>query len=84
VCCELQADYLEGARARFSDGHVRRRSPSTSYRIDSPCSLPIKEKDAPLVADGGRKRPPLVRTPTQQPILNDPHGVASYAATLFE
>jgi DNA modification methylase len=84
VCCELQAGYLEGARARFGDGHVRRRPPSTSYRIDSPCSLPIREKDAPLVADGGRKRPPLVRTPTQQPILNNAHDQVSYAATLFE
>jgi len=84
ACCELDADYLEGARARFGEGRTRRRPASTSYKIDSPCSLPIREKEAPLVADGGRKRPPLVETPTLEPPVADNHGRASYSANLFE
>jgi site-specific DNA-methyltransferase (cytosine-N4-specific) len=82
VCCELEAEYLEGARARFGDGHVRRRSAPTSYRIDSPCSLPINEKDAPLVADGGRKRP----APQTYSNAIRPHEPVedAYAASLFE
>jgi len=82
VCCELNADYLEGARARFGEGHVRRRPPSTSYKIDSPCSLEIREKDAPLVADGGRRRPPQASLPTKLPMRIEPQKIAY--ATLFD
>lgn len=83
MCCELNAEYLEGARARFGEGHVRRRPPSTSYKIDSPCSLAIREKDTPLVADGGRRRPPIVNSPLKTPVHRVPEETP-YTAMLFE
>jgi DNA methylase len=83
ICCELNAEYLEGAKARFGEGHIRRRPPSTSYKINSPCSLEISEKDTPLVADGGRKRPAQVHSPLEPRNHREPED-APYAATLFE
>lgn len=58
-CCELEEQYLAGARARFEGALAMRRSASVAYQIHSPCSLTINELLVPLVADGGKKRPPM-------------------------
>lgn len=57
VCCELEEDYLHGALARF-EPTVRPlgRNNAVSYSITPPCSLPIDEKQVPLVENGGITR----------------------------
>jgi site-specific DNA-methyltransferase (cytosine-N4-specific) len=56
VCCELDKQYLEGAKARFFDRKTIETSPpNASYQISTPCSLPIDDS-LPLEKDGGEKR----------------------------
>lgn len=77
ICCDLDAGYLEGAKVRFLNGTAQ-RTPSVSYKIGSPCSVKVRDSDAPLVADGGRTRQPKVFD--QQPVgpINiDPNSVES-------
>lgn len=69
VCCDLDAGYLEGAKVRFLNGTAQ-RSPSVSYKIGSPCSVRVRDADAPLVADGGRKRPAKVPEEPQDGPIN--------------
>ena len=60
VCCELNADYVEGAKGRFTkNGNdnnqiLKRVEP---YKIYPPSSGLLEEEEAPLLKDGGRKRP---------------------------
>lgn len=61
-CVELMEDYLVGAKARFmSPPEPRTADPadeSSYYRVPRPDLLWNGPPDEPLVADGGRKRPP--------------------------
>ena len=69
VCCELEEDYLQGALARF-EPTVRPlgRTNAVSYSITPPCSLPIDEKEVPLVENGGitRQETPARRVDAKQ------------------
>ena len=61
ICCELDEDYLKGAVARFQqrpDNAVTKAlGGKTVYSIHSPCSVPVDDHEAPLVEDGGERRP---------------------------
>ena len=62
VCCELNEEYLHGAMGRFDPApNALRRSKSVSYSIQPPCSVPVTEKDVPLVEHGGVRRDPKPR-----------------------
>lgn len=62
LCCEMNKDYLLGAKGRFqertSPARVKQSEP---YSIFPPCSLPLADKDFPLVADGGKSRPKHIK-----------------------
>ena len=68
ICCELDLQYLDGGLARFpKEGH-HDPSPATAasrakspYKIFPPGSLYVDESEAPLINDGGRRRPKLGR-----------------------
>lgn len=67
VCCELDDEYIAGAKARFAPDS---RPPSTnktvtSYSISRPCSLPVDEDRVPLIENGGSKRPDTLNDKTQ-------------------
>lgn len=63
ICCELEAEYVEGAKGRFVDIEARLipdtigTSRTEPYQIFPPNSLLIDESSTPLLKDGGRKRP---------------------------
>lgn len=63
ICCELDAEYVEGSIGRFenlkdalfvNDLEMSRTKP---YAIFPPHSLPVNEQRTPLVHDGGQNRP---------------------------
>jgi len=64
VCCELMADYVEGAKGRFTAAaqQVQRPRPPEAYKLPSSASLwndkDLFHEDLPL--DGGEKRPTTV------------------------
>ena len=72
TCCELNEDYLKGALARFEtpcpgdsedlipaalESPRSKRGRNATYSISAPCSVPVADGDAPLVQDGGLRRP---------------------------
>lgn len=61
VCCELSEEYLQGALARFQLDIQPLDRKAINYAIPAPCSLPVSEKDVPLVMDGGADRPASMR-----------------------
>jgi len=57
ICCELRSDYIEGAKGRFLNGNrAKSDKKNTQYAVQHPFAI-LPEKEAPLVSDGGRKRP---------------------------
>lgn len=62
TCCELSEEYLLGGKARFvPDVQPLGKQRDVIYEIAPPCVMPIREKDVPLFADGGAKRPEHLR-----------------------
>lgn len=62
ACCELSEEYLKGALARFKPAPAPlSRDRSEPYSIHQPCAVPLNEAEVPLVADGGRARPPEMK-----------------------
>ena len=63
TCCELDEAYLKGALARFQprpdDAELLTKAlgGKAIYSIHAPCSLPVDDHEAPLVEDGGQRRP---------------------------
>ena len=63
TCCELDEEYLKGAVARFQqrpdDAELITKAlgDKAVYSIHSPCSVPVDDHEAPLVEDGGERRP---------------------------
>ena len=63
TCCELDEEYLKGAVARFQqrpdDAELVTKAlgDKAVYSIHSPCSVPVDDHEAPLVEDGGERRP---------------------------
>lgn len=57
-CVELDSEFIRGALGRFTDGSAidGARSPSASYSIASPVSVPVDEREVPLIANGGATR----------------------------
>lgn len=68
VCCEMSEEYLNGALSRFtpSPAPLLKDRP-VSYEIAPPCAVPVDDEDVPLFADGGAKRPPLVKDAPPEP-----------------
>lgn len=67
ACCELDENYLEGAKSRFfHEEGIDSASPPSSYQISSPCSLPLDDKE-PLDPLGGslRKSTKALKIPTK-------------------
>ena len=66
TCCELDEAFLKGAMARFQPDADNLVTPAigkkTAYAIHSPCSLPVDDRAAPLMQDGGAKRPAARRS----------------------
>lgn len=59
ACIELDAEYIEGAMARFLPRPLPLpKDRERPYTLHAPCMLPAD--DAPLAADGGAARPPLL------------------------
>ena len=60
LCCELDSEYVEGAKGRFVGGadaaDLLQTGRATPYEIYPPALL-LDEEDCPLVEDGGRERP---------------------------
>lgn len=57
LCIELNSEYLHGALARFTGNSADPSRPRvSSYTIGTPCAVPSRESDTPLVADGGKNR----------------------------
>ena len=60
ICCELDREYIEGAKCRFSKDSDSDYSVdadrSVSFEAYSPSFL-LSESDAPLIQDGGSERP---------------------------
>lgn len=60
ICCELEQEYVKGAKGRFvgSEGRLFPNSHENKltepYEILPPNSLPIDEKSTPLSQDGGK------------------------------
>jgi DNA modification methylase len=62
VCCEMSEEYLNGALARFTPTPIPLlKDRPAIYEIAPPCAVVVDEKDVPLFADGGAKRPPLIK-----------------------
>ena len=63
TCCELDEEYLKGAVARFqqrpddAELFTKALGDKAVYSIHSPCSVPVDDHEAPLVEDGGERRP---------------------------
>lgn len=65
VCIDVVAEYLDGGLARFNAGNgvtEGRDKRAIQYRISHPAAAWDLASEAPLAADGGRKRPPRVPT----------------------
>jgi site-specific DNA-methyltransferase (cytosine-N4-specific) len=62
LCCELDADYVEGAKGRFASGNdsgdILQTARAAPYEIYPPAFL-LDEDECPLAEDGGRERPQL-------------------------
>ena len=63
ICCELNADYVEGAKGRFAPeadnsfgSEIFQQKRSDPYEIYPPAFI-LDDKESPLVEDGGQKRP---------------------------
>lgn len=56
VCCELDEQYLNGAKGRFAGRIDNGRPAPVKYSIHQPCALRIGD-DEPLPTDGGADRP---------------------------
>lgn len=57
ACVELSSEYIRGGIGRFQgDVESALRGRQAVYSINTPCSLPVDEKDVPLVANGGAER----------------------------
>lgn len=60
ICCELEQEYVEGAKGRFRgpDGRLFTQASENKrtepYEIFPPNSLPIDEQSTPLAQDGGQ------------------------------
>lgn len=68
VCCEMSEEYLNGALARFTPRPAPLlKDRPVNYEIAPPCAVTVDEDEVPLFADGGAKRPPLVRDEEPQP-----------------
>ena len=59
MCCEISRPYLEGALARFEE-QPERKNKVVSYKISSPCAVPVDEQEVLLPEDGGQRRPPYL------------------------
>ena len=65
TCCELNEEYLKGAVARFQQRPddpeliTKALGDKAVYSIHSPCSVPVDDHEAPLVEDGGERRPAM-------------------------
>lgn len=55
ICCELQKDYLDGAKGRFQSNSLKEQTPPVKYEIFSPCAMPITENEK-LDTTGGLRR----------------------------
>jgi DNA modification methylase len=66
VCCELNLDYIEGAKGRFlqngenGSADISQSARTRPYEIYPP-TFTLEEEKVPLVQDGGRKRPAPVK-----------------------
>lgn len=58
ICCELDEEYLSGAKGRFGAREVNGKSAVVKYSIHQPCAL-VTSDEKPLAADGGSERPQL-------------------------
>jgi DNA modification methylase len=57
ACVELSSEYIRGGIGRFQgDMESSLRGRQAVYSINTPCSLPVDEKEVPLVANGGAAR----------------------------
>jgi DNA modification methylase len=57
TCVELSSEYIRGGIGRFQgDVESAVRGRQAVYSINTPCSLPVDEKEVPLVANGGSSR----------------------------
>lgn len=57
ACVELSSEYIRGGIGRFKgDLASALRSRQAVYSINTPCSLPVDEKEVLLVANGGAER----------------------------
>ena len=64
VCCELEQEYLKGAKARFeSTTKTPNRKRPVTYSINAPCAVPVNENEIVLIENGGvsRQQPPARR-----------------------
>jgi len=55
ICCEIDPNYLEGARGRFQTD-ARQNQRTHPYKILPPSVTPFETDDLPLVEDGGEHR----------------------------
>lgn len=68
VCCEMSEEYLNGAMARFVPTVLPLlKDRPANYEIAPPCAVPADDKETPLFADGGAKRPALAKLKIEQP-----------------
>ena len=57
VCCELEQEYLKGAKARFeSTAETPNRKRPVTYSINAPCAVPVNENEVALIENGGVSR----------------------------
>lgn len=59
LCCELDEQYLKGARGRFAARTDNGKPPPVKYSVYQPCALGVRD-DEPLPTDGGAERPARV------------------------
>lgn len=65
VCIEMSESYLKGAIGRFQkDGPEASSGKPAQYTINSPCALPIDDKESALPIDGGQTRPLAAKSST--------------------
>lgn len=55
TCCEINADYIEGAKFRFDSANTHTPRKATRYSILSPATF-WNDSETPLPKDGGRTR----------------------------
>lgn len=58
-CIEIEKEYLQGAVSRFEPLQplASETAAATTYQINAPCAVPVDDRNVPLFADGGQKRP---------------------------